>query len=501
MRREKRLADLVEDLEGEPIGTWEGATVTGVAIDSRLVRPGDIFVAIKGERTDGAYFVPDAVKNGASAVVLPFYAGNGGGVPGVRVSDTRRALPVIAARFYDYPVRSLTLSGVTGTNGKTTSVYMIGAMLREGDKEPGLITTAEVITGRSRFRPEYTTPEAHDLHRYFRDMVDSGITHACMEVSSHGVVLGRVIGIPYSVGIVTNITPDHLDFHKTFEAYLEAKRDFVRMLGREAVCLLNYEDRNVREMASEAESWVFTFGFAEKADILAREVKYGSEGTSFSFELNRELPMCGGRGSIRPMSMDLTMPLHGRHNVLNALGAAAAALVLGVEQGAIVDALSGFSPPVRRLQVQEVNGYKVINDVAMNEGSYEAVLETMASMECPQLVVVNAIRGNRGPEVNARIAKVLSKWNKRLDFAPLIVTASRSHVALYNADYHVRPQEMDAFLETSREEGMGFSVHEELPPAIEEGLSRLKPGGVLLLLGTFGMDDGARIAVERLGGR
>ncbi len=488
-RRSRAFAELIRGLGGIPFGPWERAVVTGIALDSRRVEPGDLFVAVRGQRADGVRYVPDALRRGAAAVVVPPYAGPVEGTPGLRVGEPRLVLPELAARFHGHPARSLRVVGVTGTNGKTTTVWMIGAILRAAGEDPGLLTTAEAYTGRRRFRPEYTTPEPPDLHLCFREMVDCGLRYACMEVSSHGMVLGRVRGVRFQVGAVTNVSPDHQDFHPTFEHYVAAKRAFVAGLDADAVCLLNAEGPRVRAMAAATPARILLYGLAGGAAVRACDVSCGPSGSRFTVRTAAPLPR---------LAFEVGIPLPGRHNVLNALAAAGAALALGVPPETVRAALAAFQPPARRLAVRRVGEYAVIDDVAMNEGSCEAVLATVASLRCPQLVVVNALRGNRGPEVNAGIARVLARWNRRLGFAPLILTASQSHVARYAVDHRVRPEEASAFPDAARREGLDVSFHEELPPALEEGAARLRPGGVLLLLGTFGMDEGAALAADCL---
>lgn len=496
-KRRFPLSALLTPADGTPFGCWEGVTVSGLAIDSRAVAPGDLFFALRGRRHDGCRFIPEARARGAAAVVVPMDAGPVDGLPGLRAADPRLTLPAVARRFYGDPARRLRIAAVTGTNGKTTTAAMVAAIMAAAGERVGYLTTAEVFTGIRRFRPDHTTPEAHDLHAWFREMADAGIGYVAMEVSSHAVVLERTRGLSFRAGIVTNVTPDHLDFHGSFAAYAAAKRSFVERLGPEAVCILNADDPVVRGMAYAARVPVITYGLGD-AVLQATAVEQGPEGTGFALQVRAHLPLLSG-GALGPCSLPVRMPVVGRHNVHNALAAAAAALAEGVDPEAVRRGLASFRPPARRLETFRVGDRTVISDVAMNEGSCEAVLATVAALGFRRVTVVSAVRGNRGPEVNAAIARVLGRWNRRLGFAPLIVSLSRSHVLRYRPDYRVRPEELAAFVEAAAEEGLEVSVHEELPSAIAAGVERLAPGGVLLLLGTFGMDDGARLAARLLG--
>ncbi len=489
------LSRLLQGVEGVPFGRWEGVKVTGIAIDSQKVRAGDLFVALRGRHADGTRFLPEAVRRGARAAIVPLDCQPQGGVPGLRVAEPRETLSLVSARLFGEPSKQLFVVGVTGTNGKSTVTHMAAQILEAAGTPAGVWSTPEVYSGVRRFRPKLTTPEAHDLHGFFREVVDSGMRAACIEVSSHAVVQRRVAHVRFEAGVVTNLTRDHLDFHPDFEAYFSAKLAFVESLPDEAACVLNEDDPWVSRMAGGARARVISFGFSNRASLRACDVAYPPAGSRFAVRARPSL------SDLAPAWFPVEIPVPGRHNVLNALAAVGAGLAAGVPPGTIQRALAGFRPPARRLETTRIGPYTVINDVAMNEASYEAVLETMRLLRFPQLVVVNAVRGNRGPEVNARIASVLARWNRELGFAPLIVTLSHTHVARYEADYRVRPEELDAFVAAARAGGLELCVHEELPDAIREGVDRLEPGGVLLLLGTFGIDEGALIAEEMLRAR
>jgi UDP-N-acetylmuramoyl-L-alanyl-D-glutamate--2,6-diaminopimelate ligase len=187
----------------------------------------------------------------------------------------------------------------------------------------------------------------------------------------------------------------------------------------------------------------------------------------------------------------------GRHNVLNALAAVAMAVHLGCDPAKAASSLQDFVPPPRRLETVQAGNCTIVSDVAMNLGSYTAVMQSVAALHRP-IVVVTALRGNRGPQVNREIAAVLADWNQRLHFAPVLATLSDMHVIRLPVDYRVRAEEQQAFMETARERHLPVLLFSELPQALDAAINRLQPGGVLLLLGTFGMDDGMELAQIRL---
>ncbi|MCL6563950.1 MAG: UDP-N-acetylmuramyl peptide synthase, partial [Firmicutes bacterium] len=359
----------------------------------------------------------------------------------------------------------------------------------------GYWSTAEVRGGARIFRPLMTTPEAPELHRFLAEVRGRGIRHAVMEVSSHAVALERIATLQFRTAVVTNLSPDHLDFHRTFAEYRAAKEGLVSGLPPGGVAVLNQDDPEVRTFAVPTAVRTIRYGVQTQGELNA--VHLEEDDTQSRFELLvdgwlGEEASAGGRG---PYPVCLSLP--GRHNVYNALAAVGAALSLGVPMPKAIAALAQAKPPVRRLEAYREGPYTVVNDVAMNRASYDAVLETMRRWGKP-LVVVNALRGNRGEQVNRDIALALAEWDRRLGFAPLIVTLSESQVSHLAADYRVRPEELQSFLQAADQEGLAVECFRELPEAIARGVERLVPGGILLLLGTFGMDDGAALAREVL---
>jgi UDP-N-acetylmuramoyl-L-alanyl-D-glutamate--2,6-diaminopimelate ligase len=489
-----RLEQLVGDLGGTRWGNWAGAAIRAITLDSREVEPGSLFVALAGKTTHGVCHIPEAVERGAAALWVPETKADvvrtrWPELAGWATTDPRALLGTVAARLYGHPADRLRLTGVTGTNGKTTVAYMVAHILETAGRTVALWSTAWAgIRGRGE-RPRMTTPEAPVLHRFLAEAVAQGATDAVLEVSSHAVVLRRIAGLQFAAGVVTNVSPDHLDFHGGMAAYVDAKRRFVAELPPHAVAVLNADDPVVRQFQTAAPGRVVTFGSASDADV--RAVSVQPHGTGFIVTVRCRSAWAD------PDTVTFRLDLAGRHNVANALAALAAALVQGISLNAAAAALEDFRPPVRRLERQQIGPFTVVDDVAMNPGSYEAVLETVSSWKRP-VVIVNALRGNRGPDVNRQIAAILAHWAKRLNTGAIIVTESRSQVAALPADYRVRPEERAAFEAEAALRGLPIVVYDELEDALDDATRRLEPEGVLLLLGTFGMDAGPELARVRL---
>jgi len=487
----KPLGVLLRTVPGLPFGRCEGVSVTGIEIDSRRVEARNLFVALRGLRDDGTAFVAEAVRRGAGAVLLPAGCFPPSGVAGMLVDNPRAALAAVASAFYGHPSRDVRVMGVTGSNGKTTVAYMLTQILEAGGRRTGYWTTNEVSSGARRFRPALTTPEAHDMQRFLREVRDAGMAHACIEVSSHAAAQQRIAGVRFAVGMVTPVTPDHLDYHGTFEAYLAAKRSFIEGLPPDAVCVYSADDPGACRVAEGAGCTALPCGFGPGAAIRGAEVRIHAGAAECAV---------GGAQALGPGGpLRLKIPVTGRHNLQNALVALGAALAAGVPAERALEALARFRPPPRRLRIRRVGVYTLIDDVAMNEASFDAVCAAVAELDFPQLVVVVALRGNRGPGVNAAIAASLARWNRRLGFAPLIVSQSRAAVARYSLDYRVRSEEVQAFEAAAAGAGLPVRLFGELADAIAAGTGRLRPGGALLLLGTFGMDEGPALAAGALG--
>ena len=345
--------------------------VEGVTHDSRCVEPGFAFVAIPGFKRDGTEFAPQAIRRGAVLVVAE---SDVPGVPTSVVADARDALAVLAREVNGDPSRSMDVYGVTGTNGKTTTSYVLHAILAgaHGEDECGLMTTAETISRGVVRTAVRTTPEATEVQGMLASMLRSGVRKVVMEVSSHGLSLKRVAGMRFAGAIFTNVTRDHLDLHGSMEAYYAAKRGLFSMT--EGPRLANAEDAYGRRLAGELEN-VRTFGSTAEADYRIAEVETTRSGTSFALHHSEGV-------------LGLETPLLGPYNVLNVAGAASLALAVGTDETAVSHAVRGMGQvPGRFEQVAAAGeyGFEVVVDYAHTDVGLDAVLR-----------VARRVAGNRG---------------------------------------------------------------------------------------------------------
>jgi UDP-N-acetylmuramoyl-L-alanyl-D-glutamate--2,6-diaminopimelate ligase len=363
------------------------ATVRAVTADSRRVRPGDCFVAVPGFKQDARRFVPDAVGRGANLVVTEGEAVPGLSVAQVLVPSARRALARLADAFYGHPSAALTVVGITGTNGKTTTSYLVDALLRARGLRTGILGTIQYVLGDEARPAGQTTPEALDIQAMLAEMRERGIAGVAMEVSSHALALARVDGIEFDVAVFTNLTQDHLDFHGTLDEYRRAKRRLFEHLatspkgGRTAV--VNADDPAGLEMVRGLQPPVLTFGLSAAAAVRAVEHVSALDGIRMRVRTPKG-------------ELSLRSPLIGEHNVMNLLGAIATGLALGLAPDAIAAALAPVSAvPGRFEQVRAGQPFLVVVDYAHTPDALERVLETARKITPGRLGVVFGCGGDR----------------------------------------------------------------------------------------------------------
>jgi UDP-N-acetylmuramoyl-L-alanyl-D-glutamate--2,6-diaminopimelate ligase len=367
-----------------------------------LVHPGACFVAVRGVGHNGHDFVPLAVASGAAAIVVNRDGPTPSGVAVVRVADTRVALAKLAAAFYGLQrggITPLRIVGVTGTNGKTTVAWLVRSVLQAAEFRTALLGTVEYdLVGERRPSP-LTTPGPIELCRHLSTARDAGATHAVLELSSHALDQRRCDSLTLAAGVFTNLTGDHLDYHKTMDAYFSAKRRLFEMLAPSAVAVVNVDDPMGELLANSTNAPVVTYGMdSPTAEVLAQIEGMDRRGTQFLL-----------RG--RSMELPIRTPLIGRHNVLNALAAAATAEALGIAPEAIRSGLERVSGVPGRLQRADPPGwpYSVFVDYAHTDDALGNVLRTLRPLTTGTLRCVFGCGGDRDRTKRPRMAAVVGK--------------------------------------------------------------------------------------------
>jgi UDP-N-acetylmuramoyl-L-alanyl-D-glutamate--2,6-diaminopimelate ligase len=449
------LAALLERLKGplEVIGDRE-RSISAIDADSRTVRPGSLFVAVRGEHTDGHRYLREAVANGARALVVetapPLDLSSKATI--VRVANSRCALSVLSAAFYGDPSQAMAVVGVTGTNGKTTATHMIAAILNAAGKPCGVAGTVGAEFRAQNWRLENTTPLPVELHGLLAQMRDAGATAVAMEVSSHALALDRVSDVRFSIAVLTNVTRDHLDFHQTQDAYAAAKRE---LFTAAPAAVVNVDDsygrRWARELFREGRT-IITYGVADSATLVPTDIIAKSAGSRFT--------VSGQRYELR---------LPGRFNVWNALAAIGVARLVGIDDRTSAIALTKLERVAGRMERFESGGVEVVVDYAHTPNALDSVLRSLRETASGAVAVVFGCGGDRDrgkrPEMGAVAARLADR--------------------LYLTNDNPRSEEPQAIVDAIRF-GIGGREHVvelDRGRAIERAISEARSGDVVLIAG------------------
>ncbi len=386
-----RLGELLEGMEIRDLSGDPQLEIGGLEYDSRLVKKGSLFVALRGHQQDGHDFIGEAIQKGAVAVVAETTWDNRGSrrdVAMVQVQDTRKALSGLALRYYDHPFQEMNLIGITGTNGKTTTSYILESILLDAGARPGVIGTINYRLAGKTWDAPVTTPESLDLMRVLRTMADSRVTDVVMEVSSHALDQGRVSDCPFRVGIFTNISRDHLDYHRSMESYFYAKSLLFRGLGKRgngdrARAVINVDDPKGRELLKRTEVPVVTYGLGRECDFRAEHVR-GSIGG-----LTARLITPSGE-------TDIDSPLIGDFNIYNILAASAGAYCLGMGLDTICSGIRGSQKIPGRLElVENSRSLTIVVDYAHTPDALLKALKAVRPLVKGRLITVFGCGGDR----------------------------------------------------------------------------------------------------------
>ncbi len=348
--------------------------------DSRTVKKGDLFFCIAGFAEDGHAYAPQAAAAGAAAIVVTEYQ-HSLAITQIVVKDSREIMAICACRFFGHPARELKTVGITGTNGKTTTTYMIKKIAEEAGMKVGLIGTIVNMIGQETLHTDRTTPESIDLQRLLRKMVQEGCNLLVMEVSSHSLLLKRVCGMTFDIGVFTNLTQDHLDFHHTWENYIYAKSV---LFEQSEISVINIDDDSAANMIAAAKSEVVTYGVAQPAQYTAKDVVLTHEKTEYDVEYG---------GGI----LHLSVAIPGKFTVYNSLAAATAAFCAGIEPHFVQEGLKKLPPVAGRFELLDTRGqdFSVILDYAHTPDSLENTLATIRDFAPGRVVTVVGCGGNR----------------------------------------------------------------------------------------------------------
>jgi UDP-N-acetylmuramoyl-L-alanyl-D-glutamate--2,6-diaminopimelate ligase len=392
-----RLEDVLRDI---PIVARAGAAsgdISGIAYNSRAVRPGFLFAALPGAARDGLDFVAEALGNGAAAVLSAWPKPPAVDTAWVQVADAREALALAAANFYGHPSDRMKVVGVTGTKGKTTTSFVLEEILRTAGAATGLIGTIEYRRPGWKMDAPRTTPESSDLQALLREFLDAGVSHCVMEVSSHALEQKRVWGVSYDVAVFTNLSGEHQDYHPTMEAYFEAKKKLFFLDHKRSAAVVNWDDPWGQKLVAELPMTTVTFGLEPAA--IVRALKYVPSESG----IDTQVSYPGG-------VMRVQSPLVGRHNLYNLLAAVGAALALSVAPADIVKGIAALKGvPGRFERVPNRRGLQIVVDYAHTDNALENLLMTAREFKPRRVILVFGAGGDRDKDKRERMGRVAAR--------------------------------------------------------------------------------------------
>ncbi len=488
------LSELIESIP-DPlrIGGDTETDITGLYYDSRMVKPGGLFFALKGVAADGHQYVDASIKSGAAAVVLEDLSYAPSDRPFIQVADARLTMSLIAAAFYNYPTNNIPLVGITGTNGKTTTTYLIEAILKAAAIPAAVLGTIHYRFGDKLFPAPHTTPESVELQKTLRELEDLGAKSVVMEVSSHALDQRRVDGCRFDIGIFTNLTRDHLDYHKNMDSYLESKkRFFTELLAADEIkpqrcAVVNVDDPAGCLIAASAACPVITYGLAADAGVTARNLKFSTTGISGVLEIP------GGE-------TEFHSKLLGRFNLYNILAAVAAAVAMGLPPEVIRSGIEGHEKVAGRLEsVDNDWGLTVLVDYAHTGDALENVLNTLREIARKRIITVFGCGGDRDRgkrpimgEIAGRYSDmcIITSDNPRSEDPASIIEQVRAGIVPLGIKEYAGRELDNGFNEK------GFTAVESRREAIRLALRLAKTGDIVLIAGK-GHEDYQIVGAER----
>ena len=464
----KHLQDIVKTLHAPHVEGNTAVEILDVTADSRAVKAGSLFIALDGATVDGHDYVNKAVEAGAVAILVSKPVEVSSDVCVITVEDTRAAMMSCVPYFFDYPANSMRMIGVTGTNGKTTTTHMIRHILKAQGHKVGVIGTVHIMIGDTSYPIHNTTPDVVDLQHILHQMVEEGVTHCVMEVSSHALALGRVTGVEYDTAVFTNLTQDHLDFHKTFENYLAAKCKLFEQVskpnqvksGKGAV--INIDDAYGHRVVEKTTAPIITYSIDGSGTLNAHDVDMTPKSSRYTVSYD---------GHDYTVAMNTT----GLFNVYNTLAAIGACLLEGISMEDIDKALKTFSAVPGRFElIEEGQPFAVVVDYAHTPDGLENILQTAKAIQENRIIVVFGCGGDRDATKRPIMGRIAAQYGD-----VVYVTSDNPRTE----DPVQIVKDVEVGVKDGLREGTHYEVIVDRREAIQHAIQHAKPGDIVLIAG------------------
>lgn len=485
------ISELVHQIEHYEIRNFnEDFEIQAIAYHSKKATQNSIYVAIKGFISDGHKYIEDAMNNGAKAAIVEEFVDIN--IMQIKVKNSRRTLSLISDIYYNSPTKKMKAIGITATNGKTTTSFLVENILRNANIKTGLIGSVMNKIGDKVEIAELTTPESLDLQERFYEMQKQNIDTCVMEVSSSALELYRVYDVDYDIVSFANLAREHIDQHGSFKNYWMAKSSLIKDAKEGAVAILNVDYDMIASLKYNTRADVITFSInGNKADVSCDNIELVGGRARFRVNIEEDIKFRNANISKDVFDVELNIP--GYHSIENAMASICIALAYGIEKEVILKTLKEFKGVERRFEFIYEGDYLIIDDHFANLKNINSTLESISDMPKNRFHIVYAIRGNRGPTVNRENAKALISWKDRLGIDKVIATRSIGNVTKKD---EVKPIEEEVFREEITNAGIPLEIYDTLYDAIKKAIDEAQKGDIILLAGCQGMDMGAKIALD-----
>lgn len=464
----KSLIDIIRTLEVTSIIGPQDVEITDITADSRAVTNSSLFIALDGATVDGHDYIDKAVAAGAVAVIVSKPVQVNDDVCVITVKDTRAAMMVVVPSFFDYPANKMRMIGVTGTNGKTTTTHMIRHILKNQGHKVGVIGTVHIMIGDTSYPIHNTTPDVVDLQHILHQMVEEGVTYCVMEVSSHALALGRVAGVEFDTAVFTNLTQDHLDFHKTFENYLAAKCKLFEQVSSSNQhksnkgAVINIDDAYGERVVQKTKAPTITYSVQGKGTLNASDIQMSTKMSDYTVQYNGE-------------SYRVSMNTTGLFNVYNTLAAIGACLQEGISMEAIDMALKTFSAVPGRFElIEEGQDFAVVVDYAHTPDGLENILQTAQSIKEKRIIVVFGCGGDRDATKRPIMGRIAAKYGDII-----YVTSDNPRTE----DPIQIVKDVEAGVKEALRDGTSYKVIVDRRDAINHAIGAAKSGDIVIIAG------------------
>ncbi|WP_456044687.1 UDP-N-acetylmuramoyl-L-alanyl-D-glutamate--2,6-diaminopimelate ligase [Veillonella sp.] len=464
----KTLKDILSTLDVQQVEGNQNVSIQDITADSRAVKPNSLFIALDGATVDGHNYIDKAVAAGAVAVIVSKPVAISDDVCVITVVDTRQAMMTCVPYFFDYPANRMRMIGVTGTNGKTTTTHMIRHILKAQGHKVGVIGTVHIMIGDTSYPIHNTTPDVVDLQHILHQMVQENVEYCVMEVSSHALALGRVSGVEFDTAVFTNLTQDHLDFHKTFENYLAAKcKLFEQVSASNQVkdnkgAVINIDDSYGHRVMEKTTAPTITYSTLGKGTLNASDVHMSTKNSQYTVNY---------KGESYPVSMNTT----GLFNVYNTLAAIGACLQEGISMEAIDTALKTFSSVPGRFElIEEGQDFAVVVDYAHTPDGLQNILETAKAIKENRIIIVFGCGGDRDATKRPIMGRIAAEYGDKI-----YVTSDNPRTE----DPVQIVKDVEVGVKEALRDGTSYEVIVDRREAINHAIHDAKAGDIVIIAG------------------